>query len=331
MRMLITGGAGFVGSHLATELVARDHTVLVLDNLSTGRYENIEALEQDGRLQLVVDTVNDPQIVDECVKQCDAVFHLASAVGVRLIIEQPVRTIESIVGGTDVVLRSCARYRRPFLLTSTSEVYGKGMKVPFSEDDDRVMGATSKRRWSYACAKALDEFLALAHWYESRLPVRIVRLFNTVGPRQTGQYGMVIPTLVRQALQGQPITVYGDGQQSRCFGHVIDVVRGLADLMACDAARGQIVNLGNDEEISILALAERIRALTGATSEIALIPYDEAYGEGFDDMRRRVPDLSRAKRLIAFQPTRGLDQILRDVIDFETSRTPRLAGVAGGR
>ena len=320
MRILVTGGAGFVGSHLDAELVSRGHEVLVLDNLSTGRYENIEAIERAGPLRLVVDTVNDPQIVDECVKQCDAVFHLASAVGVRLIIEQPVRTIESIVGGTDVVLRSCARYRRPFLLTSTSEVYGKGLRVPFSEDDDRVMGATTKRRWSYACAKALDEFLALAHWYESRLPVRIARLFNTVGPRQTGQYGMVIPTLVRQALSGQPITVYGDGQQSRCFGHVSDVVHGLADLMECEAARGQIVNLGNDEEITILALAQRIRELTGAVSEIVLIPYEEAYGEGFDDMRRRVPDLSRAKRLIGFAPKLGLDRILRDVIDFEKSR-----------
>lgn len=320
MRMLVTGGAGFVGSHLAGELVSRGHEVLVLDDLSTGRYENIEEVERGGRLRLVVDTVNDPGIVDECVKQCDAVFHLASAVGVRLIIEQPVRTIESIVGGTDVVLRSCARYRRPFLLTSTSEVYGKGAKVPFSEDDDRVMGATTKRRWSYACAKALDEFLTLAHWYESRLPVRIARLFNTVGPRQTGQYGMVVPTLVRQALSGQRITVFGDGQQSRCFAHVADVVRGLADLMSCPEAKGQIVNLGNPEEITILALAQRIRDLTGTASEVVLIPYEEAYGEGFDDMRRRVPDLTRARQLIGFRPTRGLDQILRDVIAFEKNR-----------
>jgi UDP-glucose 4-epimerase len=322
MRILVTGGAGFVGSHLAAELVRRGHEVLVLDDLSTGRYENIEPLEREGRLRLVVDTVNDLGIVDECVKQCEAVFHLASAVGVRLIIEQPVRTIESIVGGTDVVLRSCARYRRAFLLTSTSEVYGKGSKVPFSEDDDRVMGATTKRRWSYACAKALDEFLALAHWYESRLPVRIARLFNTVGPRQTGQYGMVIPTLVRQALTGQPITVFGDGQQSRCFAHVTDIACALADLMACEASRGQIVNLGNDEEITILDLARRIRDLTGTASEVVLIPYEEAYGEGFDDMRRRVPDLTRAQQLIGFRPTRGLDEILRDVIGFERTRLP---------
>lgn len=320
MRMLVTGGAGFVGSHLAAELVSRGHDVLVLDDLSTGRYENIEASERGGHLRLVVDSVNNPAIVDECVKQCDAVFHLASAVGVRLIIDQPVRTIESIVGGTDVVLRSCARYRRPFLLTSTSEVYGKGAKVPFSEDDDRVMGATTKRRWSYACAKALDEFLTLAHWYESRLPVRIARLFNTVGPRQTGQYGMVIPTLVRQALSGQRITVFGDGQQSRCFAHVDDIVRGLADLMSCEAAKGQIVNLGNPEEITILALAQRIRDLTGTSSKVVLIPYEEAYGEGFDDMRRRVPDLTRAQQLIGFRPTLSLDRILTDVIAYEKAR-----------
>lgn len=320
MRMLITGGAGFVGSHLAGEMLSRGHEVLVLDDLSTGRYENIEALERGGRLRLVVDTVNNPSIVDECVKECEAVFHLASAVGVRLIIEQPVRTIESIVGGTEVVLRACARYRRPFLLTSTSEVYGKGSKVPFSEDDDRVMGATSKRRWSYACAKALDEFLTLAHWYESRLPVRIARLFNTVGPGQTGQYGMVIPTLVRQALRGQPLTVFGDGQQSRCFAHVADIVRGLADLMACEAARGQIVNLGNPEEITIRALAERIRELSGTAAEVVLVPYEEAYGEGFDDMRRRVPDLTRAAALIGFRPTMGLDRILSDVIAYEHAR-----------
>ena len=314
MRVLITGGAGFVGSHLARELIGRGRDVLVLDNLSTGRYENIEALETSGHLRLVVDSVNDASIVDECVKQVDCVFHLASAVGVRLIIEQPVRTIESIVGGTDVVLRACARYRRPFLLTSTSEVYGKGAAVPFAEDDDRVMGATSKRRWSYACAKALDEFLALAHWYESKLPVCIARLFNTVGPRQTGQYGMVIPTFVRQALQGIPITVYGDGRQSRCFGHVSDVVRGLADLMECAAARGVIVNLGNSHEVTILDLAEKIRDLAGSHSDIVLVPYEEAYGEGFDDMRRRVPDLSRAQSLIGYQPEHDLDDILRDVI-----------------
>jgi UDP-glucose 4-epimerase len=306
-----------VGSWLARELLARSADVLILDDLSTGRYENLEDIEDGKRVQLVVDTVNDPGIVDECVKATDVVFHLASAVGVRLIIEQPVRTIESIVGGTDVVLRACARYRRPVLITSTSEVYGKGSRIPFSEDDDRIMGATTKRRWSYACAKALDEFLALAHWYESRLPVVIARLFNTVGPRQTGQYGMVVPTFVRQALRGEPITVYGDGDQSRCFCHVQDIVRGLADLMECKAARGQIVNLGNNEEVTIHQLAERVRTRAGSNSDVVLIPYDEAYGEGFDDMRRRVPALDKAGELIGYRPTRPLDTILDDVIRYE--------------
>lgn len=317
MKALITGGAGFVGSWLARELLGRGNDVLVLDDLSTGRYENLEEVEDGKRLELVVDTVNDATIVNECVKRVDVVFHLASAVGVRLIIEQPVRTIESIVGGTDVVLKACARYRRPVLITSTSEVYGKGSKIPFSEEDDRIMGATTKRRWSYACAKALDEFLALAHWYESRLPVVIARMFNTVGPRQTGQYGMVVPTFVRQALRGEAITVYGDGDQSRCFGHVQDVVAGLADLMACPQARGEIVNLGNDEEVTIRELAERVRELAGSSSAINLIPYDQAYGEGFDDMRRRVPDLSKAARLIGYRPQRLLQTILGDVIAYE--------------
>ena len=317
MRALITGGAGFVGSWLVRELLARGTDVLVLDDLSTGRYENLEEVEDGRRVELVVDTVNDPGIVNECVKQVDLVFHLASAVGVRLIIDQPVRTIESIVGGTDVVLRACARYRRPVLITSTSEVYGKGSRIPFSEGDDRIMGATTKRRWSYACAKALDEFLALAHWYESRLPVVIARLFNTVGPRQTGQYGMVVPSFVRQALRGEPITVYGDGQQSRCFGHVQDIVTGLADLMECPQARGEIVNLGNDEEVTIQQLAERVREQAGSASEIVLIPYERAYGEGFDDMRRRVPDLRKAARLIDYRPTRLLHTILDDVIAYE--------------
>lgn len=317
MKALITGGAGFVGSWLARELLNRGNDVLVLDDLSTGRYENLEEVEDGKRLELVVDTVNDAAIVNECVKRVDVVFHLASAVGVRLIIEQPVRTIESIVGGTDVVLKACARYRRPVLITSTSEVYGKGSKIPFSEEDDRIMGATTKRRWSYACAKALDEFLALAHWYESRLPVVIARMFNTVGPRQTGQYGMVVPTFVRQALRNETITVYGDGDQSRCFGHVQDVVAGLADLMACPQARGEIVNLGNNEEVTIRELAERVREQAGSSSAIDLIPYDQAYGEGFDDMRRRVPDLSKAARLIGYRPQRPLQTILGDVIAYE--------------
>ena len=238
-------------------------------------------------------------------------------------IDQPVRTIESIVGGTEVVLKCCARYRRPFLLTSTSEVYGKGSKVPFCEDDDSVMGATCRRRWSYACAKAMDEFLALAHWVEAKLPVTICRLFNTVGPRQTGQYGMVVPRFVRQALRGEPITVYGDGTQTRCFAHVQDVVNALVKLMECKAAKGQVVNIGNAEEVTIMQLAERVKSLTGSDSPIKLIPYNEAYEDGFEDMLRRVPSLERAKKLIGYEPTRTLDDILKDVIAYEQASSAK--------
>ena len=317
MSILVTGGAGFIGSHLCRALLAQGEEVLVIDDLSTGTYDNLTEFEDSKRLRLIVDTVNNTTLVDECVREVSAVYHLASAVGVRLIINQPVRTIESIVGGTESVLKACARYRRPFLLTSTSEVYGKGSKVPFSENDDTVMGATSTRRWSYACAKALDEFLALAHWAESKLPVIVVRLFNTVGPRQTGQYGMVVPNFVKQALSGNPITVYGDGQQSRCFAHVQDIVDALVQLMACPQARGQVINIGNNQEISILGLAERIKELTGSSSPIVKIPYDQAYGEGFDDMRRRVPDLSKVHNLIGYQPKRDLNQIIRDVVESQ--------------
>ena len=315
MRYLVTGGGGFIGSHLSEALLARGDDVLALDDLSTGAYENVAHLDDGKRFRLIVDSVTNAGIVGDCVKDVDAVFHLAAAVGVRLIIDQPVHTIETMVNGTDVVLRACARYRRPVLITSSSEVYGKGSKVPFSEDDDRVMGATTKRRWSYACSKALDEFLALAHWYESRLPVFIARLFNTVGPRQTGQYGMVVPRFVQQGMRGDPITVYGDGQQTRCFAHVDDVVGALMDLMGHEGARGRIFNVGNDEEISIAALAERVRDVTGGKSDIVLVPYEQAYGEGFDDMRRRVPDLSRIKQLLGYAPKHDLNAILADVVE----------------
>ena len=259
---LVTGGAGFIGGHLVERLLGLGHRVLVLDDLSTGRFENIAHLEGRPGFEVRVASVTDPAIVEACVMQVDAVFHLASAVGVRLVVDQPVRTIETIVGGTDTVLRSCARYRRPVLLTSTSEVYGKSERFPFRENDDTVMGPTTTRRWAYACAKALDEFLALAHWQESRLPVVIARLFNTVGPRQTGRYGMVIPRFMAQGLRGEPITVYGDGTQSRCFAHVHDVVEALIGLMNEPKARGGVFNIGNDQEVTILALAEQIRTLT---------------------------------------------------------------------
>ena len=323
MNILVTGGAGFIGSHLCRLLIEQGHKITVLDDLSTGRYDNIKELETTGKLKLIVDTVNNSEICDRCVREADRVFHLASAVGVRLIIDQPVRTIESIVGGTETVLKSCARYRVPFLLTSTSEVYGKGSKVPFCEDDDTVMGPTSKRRWSYATAKALDEFLALAHWTETRQPVVVVRLFNTVGPRQTGQYGMVVPGFVRQALRNKPITVYGDGQQSRCFAHVKDVVGALAAIMECEAARGQVVNIGNDEEVTIMQLAQRVKEMANSESEIKMLSYEEAYGEGFDDMRRRVPNIQKANKLIGYKPSRKLDDILRDVIEYEKTQLER--------
>ena len=320
MNVLITGGAGFIGSHLSAALVAAGEKVTVLDDLSTGCVDNLRGLEKGGYLELHVGSVNDAKLVDELVAKADFVYHLASAVGVRLIIDQPVHTIESIVGGTTVVLEACNRHWKPFLLTSTSEVYGKGSRIPFNEDDDTVMGATCRRRWSYACAKALDEFLALAYWVERHLPITVVRLFNTVGPRQTGQYGMVVPTLVTQALSGKPITVFGDGTQSRCFTHVSDIVETLMMIPEAPQAHGQVINLGNDQEITIFGLAERIKELTGSPSPIKIIPYDQAYGPGFEDMHRRVPDLSKAARLLGYRPTRSLDDILHDVIQDKRAR-----------
>jgi UDP-glucose 4-epimerase len=329
MKYLVTGGAGFIGSHLVEQLLEQDHDVLVLDDLSTGSYENIAHLDNDLPMRLVVDTVCNPDIVNECIKEVDAVFHLASAVGVRLVIDEPVKTIETIVGGTDVVLRACARYRKPILITSTSEVYGKGTRVPFGEDDDCIMGPTTKRRWSYACAKALDEFLALAHWYHSRLPVVVVRLFNTVGPRQTGQYGMVIPRFVRQALRGESITVYGTGCQARCFAHVHDVVDALTALMGTAEARGQVFNVGSDEEVTMLELAKLVKELAGSNSEIVFVPYSRAYGENFDDMQRRLPDLSRIQGLIGYRPVHGLKAILEDVILYERQSMGEVVDQAG--
>lgn len=320
MRYLITGGSGFIGSHLSDRLLSEGHQVLALDDLSTGRYDNISSLEARAGFELRVGSVTEPALVEECVKECQAVFHLASAVGVRLVVEQPVKTIETIVNGTDVVLRACARYRRPVLITSTSEVYGKSEKIPFAEGDDCVMGPTNTRRWAYACAKALDEFLALAHWHESRLPVVIARLFNTVGPRQTGRYGMVIPRFVAQGLAGQPITVYGNGKQTRCFAHVSDIIGALIALMEDPSARGEVFNIGNDEEVSILELAERVKKLTGGKSTIQTVPYSEAYTAGFEDMYRRVPDLTKIKKQTGYKPTRNLDQILADILNEQSAK-----------
>ncbi len=313
MTILVTGGAGFIGSHLSERLIAEGHRVLALDDLSTGRFENIAHLEGKPGFELRVASVTDPAVVERCVLECSSVYHLASAVGVKLVVDEPVRTIETIVNGTDIVLKACARYRRPVLLTSTSEVYGKSTKFPFSEGDDCLMGPTTTRRWAYACAKALDEFLALAHWHQSRLPVIVARLFNTVGPRQTGRYGMVIPRFVSQGLKGEPITIYGDGKQRRCFAHVDDITRALVALMAEPKALGGVFNIGNDEEVTIGELAERVQVLTGSKSALRLVPYGEAYTAGFEDMMRRVPDLTKIGAMIGYKPSRNLDQILEDV------------------
>jgi UDP-glucose 4-epimerase len=315
MKILITGGAGFVGSHLADKLINEGHEITVIDNLSTGRYSNVEHLEGNKNFRLIIDTVLNEKLMEELVRETDRVFHMASAVGVRLIMEHPVQTIETIFRGTDIVLAYCSRYRKRVLIPSTSEVYGKGISVPFKEQDDLLTGSTDKHRWAYACAKTLDEFLAIAHWKETRLPVVVVRLFNTVGPRQTGQYGMVVPNFVKSAIKGEPLTVHGDGNQSRCFGHVLDIVEGLAKAIETPECFGQVMNLGNDEEVSIKELAEKAIAMTESKSEIRYIPYSEAYGEGFEDMQRRVPSLEKAKKLIGFQPTRNLEDIINDVAE----------------
>ncbi|MCI0380094.1 MAG: GDP-mannose 4,6-dehydratase [Gemmataceae bacterium] len=323
MRVLITGGAGFLGSHLAEACIERGDQVRVLDNLSTGSYENVRSLDGHPRFSLLVGSVTDSDLVREAVHDADAVFHLAAAVGVKLVMEQPLHTIETIVHGTEVVLRQANCYRKPVLLTSSSEVYGKSTDVPFDEDGDLLQGPTTRLRWAYACAKTLDEFLAQAYWRENRLPVVIARLFNTVGPRQTGRYGMVVPNFVRAALCGEPILVHGDGSQSRCFAHVADVVDGMIGLLMSPAAHGQVVNLGSTEEITILDLARKIKALTGSESIIRHVPYEKVYGQGFEDISRRVPSIRKAHELIGWSPRRGLDAILADVIHFMRSQNSR--------
>jgi len=319
MRVLITGGAGFIGSHLAGRCLRQGDEVYVVDDLSTGAIENIQALQSHPRFHYHIDTVTNVPLTAELIDLCDVTFHLAAAVGVRLIVESPVQTIETNLRGTETVLSLAAKKRKRVVLASTSEVYGKRVKVPFREDDDLVIGPPDRGRWSYACSKAIDEFLALAYWKEKRVPTIVVRLFNTVGPRQTGRYGMVVPTLVRQALEGRPLTVYGDGSQSRCFGHVHDIVGALVELVRYDAAVGQVYNVGNDKETTILELADRIRELTQTRMPIEMVPYDEAYEAGFEDMQRRVPDLTKIRRLIGYEPRFDLDAILTDVVAHERS------------
>jgi UDP-glucose 4-epimerase len=314
MRVLLTGGAGFIGSHLAEVLLAQGHEVSVVDDLSTGAMDNIAHLKGRPGFDYVIDTIMNESLTAELVDRSDVIFHLAAAVGVKLIVEAPVRTIETNVHGTETVLKHASKKGKLVVVFSTSEVYGKSTDVPFREDADLVMGPTFKHRWAYACSKAIDEFLALAYYRERHLPVIVVRLFNTVGPRQTGRYGMVIPTFVQQALAGMPITVYGDGQQTRSFTYVGDVVQALTRLMEAPGAVGQVFNVGNTGEISILALAQRIKAMTASRSEIVLIPYEQAYEEGFEDMPRRVPALEKIQALIGYEPTVQLDGILERVI-----------------
>ena len=316
MRALITGGAGFIGSHLSEALLDQGDEVLILDNLSTGSIDNITHLKGRPGFEYFVDTVTNEPLLAELIDRSDVVFHFAAAVGVKLIVEQPVYTIETNVHGTEVVLKHANKKKKLVVIASTSEVYGKSEDVPFREDSDLVLGPTPKHRWAYACSKAIDEFLALAYWKERKLPGIIVRFFNTVGPRQSGQYGMVIPNFVRQALAGEPITVFGDGTQQRAFTHVSDVVGALLKLVVNPKAIGQVINIGNKQEITIQKLAERVRELSGSDSVIKLVPYEEAYESGFEDMPRRVPDLTRIKGLIGYEPKHELDEILTQVIDY---------------
>jgi nucleoside-diphosphate-sugar epimerase len=316
VRALITGGAGFIGSHLSEALIERGEEVLILDNLSTGSIANIAHLKGRRGFEYFIDSVDNEPLLAELIDRSDVVFHFAAAVGVKLIVEQPVYTIETNVHGTEVVLKHANKKKKLVVIASTSEVYGKSEDVPFREDSDLVLGPTPKHRWAYACSKAIDEFLALAYWKERKLPVIIVRFFNTVGPRQTGQYGMVIPNFVRQALAGEPITVFGDGRQSRSFTHVHDVVDALIKLVNEPAAVGQVINIGNTQEVTIQHLAERVRDLAGSKSQIKLIPYEQAYESGFEDMPRRVPDLSKVTTMIGYRPKHTLDDILMQVIDY---------------
>ena len=313
MKYLITGGCGFIGSHLAERLIADGHDVTILDDLSTGVLANVVNIERHPNFRLQIGSICDDRLVSEVVQECDRIFHLASAVGVRLIMDKPIETIETIVTGTQVVLKYANRFGKPTLLTSTSEVYGKSTSVPFMEDGDRLEGPTTKHRWAYACAKALDEFLAMAYWKSNGFPIVVVRLFNTVGPRQSGQYGMVIPNFVQRALAGDALQVFGTGTQSRCFCHVADIIRGLVGLMNCPAALGEVINLGSTDEITLTQLAELVIEETSSTSKIEYLSYESVFGDGFEDMLRRVPSIAKAKKLIGWTPEHSLKKIIADV------------------
>lgn len=316
MRVLITGGAGFIGSHLTDALLQRGYHVTIIDDLSTGKMENFAHVRAYPNFHFAIETITNEAVMDRLVSECDMIFHLASAVGVELIVNRPVEVIERCVLGTEVVLKIANRYKKKVLITSTSEIYGKNTKVPFSENDDRFLGPTTKSRWSYSCSKAIDEFLALAYFKEKKLPVVIVRLFNTVGPRQTGQYGMVLPRFVQAAMHNQPVQVYGDGTQSRCFCYVGEVVGALIALANHPDAVGQIFNLGSKEEITIMGLAQKVKTIIGSHSEIVKVPYEEAYEQGFEDMARRVPDLTKIKRLIGYESKVKLEEMIRRIWEY---------------
>ncbi len=316
MKVLITGGAGFIGSHLAEALLHRGHNVTIIDDLSTGRVENISKIRAFPNFHFAIETIMNEAVMDRLVSECDVIFHLASAVGVELIVSRPVEVIQRCVLGTEIVLKIANRYKRKILITSTSEIYGKNSKVPFCENDDRLLGPTTKSRWSYSCSKAIDEFLALAYYKEKQLPIIITRLFNTIGPKQTRQYGMVVPRFVRQAILNKEITVYGTGEQSRCFGYVSDIVDALIGLMNHPGAVGEIFNIGNTKEISILGLAELIKKMTKSKSVIIQVPYEKAYEDGFEDMERRIPDLSKINKLIGYEPKVQLHDMIKSVFDF---------------
>jgi UDP-glucose 4-epimerase len=322
VRALITGGAGFIGSHLAEKLLAQGDEVTIIDNLSTGRFENIEHLTHNRAFHYAIEDIRHAAVMDRLVSECEVIYHLAAAVGVFSIIHSPIDTLEINIGGTEIVLQTARRYRRKVLIASTSEVYGKGAKVPFSEDDDRILGPTTKSRWSYAASKELDEFLALAYYKSVELPVVIFRLFNTVGPRQVGNYGMVVPRFVRWAMNNEPIQIYGDGQQSRCFANVHDVTDAIIALNSYKGAIGEVFNIGSSEEVTIEQLAEKVKACTGSTSEITYMPYDQAYEAGFEDMRRRVPDVSKINAAVGWRPTTRLETTIQQIITYFKTTSP---------
>ncbi len=314
---LITGGAGFIGSHLSDHLLKHDYKLTIVDNLSTGRFDNIQHLENNPNVRIVIEDIRNIHTTDRFVSECDIVFHMAAAVGVQKIIEEPINTIETNIGGTEILLKAARRYRKKIMIASTSEVYGKGVSFPFKEDDDSLLGPTSKSRWSYAASKAIDEFLALAYHYEVGLPVVLFRLFNTIGPRQTGQYGMVVPRFVQWALNNEPIQVYGDGEQSRSFGNVTDVVDAIYRLSLSDEAVGELFNIGNNQEITILELAQLIKDRVGSESEIQVIPYEEAYKTpGFEDFRRRVPSIDKIGGIVGWEPSTNLADTIDQIIDY---------------